>query len=198
MKNRAFKIIRLLLIFVIFSVGLYLYLLSDFNTLYQNENFISLKKSIENSKKEDLKDFVAIYNKTHTIISYRKSLLSGYSYKVGMSPFRDAVNSRLYRYDSQIEANFKNILYALKLEEDFTADECLTYLFLNCDYLYGNKGVKDASNFFFKKSIKNLTLKEKITLVIMRDNPSLYNPFRERAILKRRIIKYEKILLNKS
>ncbi|WP_136666807.1 transglycosylase domain-containing protein [Flavobacterium sp. H122] len=194
MKNRAFKIICSLLIFGIFSVGLYLYLLSDFNNLYQDENFILLKKSIKNSKKEDLKDFVEIYNKTHTIISYKKSLLSGYNYKVGMSPFHDAVNSRLYRYDSQIEANFKNILYALKLEEDFTADECLTYLFLNCDYLYGNKGIKDASIFFFKKSIKNLTLKEKITLVIMLDNPSLYNPFRERDILKRRIKEYEKML----
>lgn len=198
MKKIAIKTIRVVLVLGIISVCFYQYLLSDFNTLYQNEKFLLLKKSIESSKTEDLKEFVEIYNKTHKIISYKKSLLSGYNYKLGRSPFRDVVNFRLYEYGSQIEANIKNTLYALKLEEDFTSDECLTYLFLNYDYLYGNKGIKDASKFFFKKGIENLNPKEKITLVLMLDNPSLYNPFRERDILKRRIMEYEKILQRKN
>lgn len=197
MKKIAIKTIRLVLVLGIISVCFYQYLLSDFNTLYQNEKFILLKKSIENSKTEDLKEFVEIYNKTHNIISYKRSLLSGFDYKTGRSPFRDVVAFRLYEYSSPIKSSSKNILFALKLERDFTSDECLTYLFLNYDYLYGNKGIKDASKYFFKKDITNLNQKEKITLVLMLDNPSLYNPLRERDILKRRIKEYEKILQSK-
>lgn len=197
MKKIAIKTIRVVFVLGIISVCIYQYLLSDFNTLYQNEKFILLKKSIESSKTEDLKEFVEIYNKTHNIISYKRSLLSGFDYKIGRSPFRDVVAFRLYEYSSPIKSSSKNILFALKLERDFTSDECLTYLFLNYDYLYGNKGIKDASKYFFKKEIDNLNPKEKITLVLMLDNPSLYNPLRERDILKRRIKEYEKILQSK-
>ena len=85
-------------------------------------------------------------------------------------------------------------MFSKKLEQDFTQEECLKFLFLKNDYLNGNVGIKEGAKFFFKKTLKELNIEEKITLILMLENPSLYNPIKERKILKKKIIEYEKIL----
>ncbi|UXE60646.1 MAG: PBP1A family penicillin-binding protein [Woronichinia naegeliana WA131] len=73
----------------------------------------------------------------------------------------------------------REMVVALKLEAVYSKDDILK-AYLNRVYLgAGNYGFEDASQFYFDKSAKNLTISEAATLVAMLPAPNLYNPVQD-------------------
>ncbi|MET9613152.1 transglycosylase domain-containing protein [Kitasatospora indigofera] len=92
----------------------------------------------------------------------------------------------------------QELKYAIKLEEDLTKDQILTN-YLNITY-YGNGayGVEAASQRYFGKSNKDLTVPEAATLAGLVQNPSQYDPkLHPQAAQKRRDVVLDKLLENK-
>ncbi|MBD0690744.1 transglycosylase domain-containing protein [Streptomyces sp. CBMA123] len=87
---------------------------------------------------------------------------------------------------------------AIKLEEDLTKDQILTN-YLNITF-YGHQayGVEAASQRYFSKSNKDLTVAEAATLAGLVQNPSQYDPVRyPDNTIKRRNVVIDKMLENK-
>lgn len=79
---------------------------------------------------------------------------------------------------------------AVKLERYYTKEEIIA-LYLNYfDFLHNAVGIKTASNTYFNKEPKDLTVTEAATLIGLCKNPSLFNPVRypERCRERRNVV----------
>ena len=79
---------------------------------------------------------------------------------------------------------------AVKLERNYTKDEILTMYLNYFDFLHNAVGIKTASNTYFSKDPKDLTVNEAATLIGLCKNPSYYNPVRnpERSRERRNVV----------
>ena len=79
---------------------------------------------------------------------------------------------------------------AVKLERNYTKDEIITMYLNYFDFLHNAVGIKTASNTYFSKEPKNLTVNEAATLIGLCKNPSYYNPVRnpERSRERRNVV----------
>ncbi|WP_125722788.1 transglycosylase domain-containing protein [Flavobacterium ustbae] len=175
------KSIRIFLGVIILLVLLILYLLSDFNPLYQNEDFRFITKEVKNSQKENLNHIVEIHNKIYERIEENDC------------PCQFVSNNIPTNSHSSL---FKKALYHFKIKKDFTHEECLKFLLLHYDFGYDNKGIENASKFYFKKNINQLNKTELLSLIAMLKNSVLYNPIRNKEKLRNRVLVFEKILEN--
>ena len=75
---------------------------------------------------------------------------------------------------------------AVQLERYYTKEEILTMYLNKYDFGYNAVGIKSASNVYFGKSPKDLTIEEAAMLVGMCKNSSLYNPRRRPELTKQR------------
>jgi penicillin-binding protein 1A len=85
------------------------------------------------------------------------------------------------------ERKIKEVILAFQIEKNFTKEEIFT---LYCNQVYfghGNYGVEAASEFFFQKSAKDLTLPEAALLAGLPQNPTRLSPLEspERALARR-------------
>jgi penicillin-binding protein 1A len=85
------------------------------------------------------------------------------------------------------ERKIKEIILAFQIEKNFTKEEIFT---LYCNQIYfghGNYGVEAASQSFFNKSIKDLTLSEAALLAGLPQNPTRLSPleFGDKAVARR-------------
>ena len=79
---------------------------------------------------------------------------------------------------------------AVKLERNYTKDEIITMYLNYFDFLHNAVGIKTASNTYFNKEPKDLTVNEAATLIGLCKNPSYYNPVRnpERSRERRNVV----------
>jgi len=79
---------------------------------------------------------------------------------------------------------------AVQLERYYTKEEILTMYLNKFDFLNNAVGIKTASNTYFSKEPKDLSVLEAATLVGMCKNPSYFNPrrFNERARGRRNVV----------
>ena len=79
---------------------------------------------------------------------------------------------------------------AVKLERNYTKDEILTMYLNYFDFLHNAVGIKTASNTYFSKEPKDLTVNEAATLVGLCKNPSYFNPVRypQRSLERRNVV----------
>jgi hypothetical protein len=166
------------LIFVLLFV-VYTFLLSDFNPMFKNERFVYLTSALKETEKEDLKSFVEIYNKIHKTVKERQCMCELATSHIG--PNRHGFS-------------LTKMIYTLKIEKEFTKNHCLKFGLLNYDFGYKNIGIKNASKFYFSKTIDALNEDEKITLVAMFENSSLYNPIRNKQFVINKVRLYKRIL----
>ncbi len=69
------------------------------------------------------------------------------------------------------------LLYAYQVEKMFTKEEILEF-YLNAIYFHnGVYGIETASQYYFAKSAKDLSIAEVAFLCAIPNNPTLYNPF---------------------
>ena len=66
-----------------------------------------------------------------------------------------------------------------EIEKNTSQKQCLNWITQNFDFLYGAKGIENASEFYFEKNLSNLNEKEMDILVKMLDNPLKYNPLKK-------------------
>lgn len=79
---------------------------------------------------------------------------------------------------------------AVKLERFYTKEEIITMYLNYFDFLHNAVGIKTASDVYFKKNPKDLTLTEAATLIGLCKNPSYFNPVRypERCTERRNVV----------
>ena len=79
---------------------------------------------------------------------------------------------------------------AVNLERNYTKDEIITMYLNYFDFLHNAVGIKTASNVYFSKEPKDLSVTEAATLIGLCKNPSYYNPVRspERGKERRNVV----------
>lgn len=173
------KILKLVLLTLLaFYIG-YVFLLSNYNPMFKNDYFTNLTQTLEEVQKEDLSSFTKLYNKIHE--SDQKRICPCDRVTKNVDPFRHQIS-------------LVNKIYSLKIKKDFTHDDCLKYYLLYGEFLQGNIGIKNASNYYFRKTVEELNEKEKITLLVMLENPNLYNPKRRKKLIDRKVQDYQNLL----
>lgn len=82
------------------------------------------------------------------------------------------------------------------LYDEYNGKICLDMLMNRFDFVNGQIGVENAALFYFNKSIDKLNTLEIATLVVMTENPVLYNPIRRPELVeeeaKKLMEKYKK------
>ena len=59
-------------------------------------------------------------------------------------------------------------------------------------------GVFKALKYYFNKELNKLSQREKLTLIVMYENPSLYNPIRRPEKVKLKVDLFERMIKNKT
>ncbi len=82
---------------------------------------------------------------------------------------------------------------AVKLERNYTKDEIIAMYLNYFDFLHNAVGIKTASNTYFSKEPKDLTVTESAMLIGLCKNPSYFNPVRhpERALERRNVVLHQ-------
>lgn len=70
----------------------------------------------------------------------------------------------------------KEWIIAVRLERQYTKNEIIAYYLNTVDFVSNAYGIRSASNVYFNKEPKNLTVEESAVLVGMLQAPSRYNP----------------------
>lgn len=101
----------------------------------------------------------------------------------------DLSGNKLKRLFTLVKVKFKEWITAAKLEKAYTKEEIIAMYLNKFSFNYGAYGIKAASEIYFNKSQKNLSIEEAATLVGMLNNPSLFNPIRRPdTVVHRRMI----------
>ena len=82
---------------------------------------------------------------------------------------------------------------AVKLERNYTKDEIIAMYLNYFDFLHNAVGIKTASNTYFSKDPKDLTVTESAVLVGLCKNPSYFNPVRhpDRCLERRNVVLHQ-------
>ena len=81
-------------------------------------------------------------------------------------------SNKLYRVIQKV----KEWIIAVRLERQYTKNEIIAYYLNTVDFVSNAYGIRSASNIYFNKEPKNLTVEEAAVLVGMLQAPSRYNP----------------------
>jgi hypothetical protein len=92
----------------------------------------------------------------------------------------------LYLGNSRITGSV--YVLAWKLEKELSQRQCLNYLVSNFDFLYQNIGIEKASHFYFSNNLADLNSDQMKILVLMLENPLVYNPKRNARISERVLV----------
>ncbi|MFH0710557.1 MAG: PBP1A family penicillin-binding protein [Pseudomonadota bacterium] len=86
------------------------------------------------------------------------------------------VKNALLTRDKNFTRKFKEVLYAIRIEQELSKEQIMER-YLNEIYLgHGYYGIKTASDGYFHKQLKELTLKEMAMLVALPKGPNFYAP----------------------
>jgi penicillin-binding protein 1A len=86
------------------------------------------------------------------------------------------VKNALLTRDKKFSRKFKEVLYAIRIEQELTKEQILERYFNEIYLGHGYYGIKTASDGYFRKSLKELTLKEMAMLVGLPKAPNFYAP----------------------
>jgi len=177
------KFIKVILLIIAFLFVGYQFMLSDYNPMFDDEDFVYLRNAIKESKKEDLQSITTLYTKISKSIKQRSCICEQATSFIGP-----------YRHGRSLTKE----IYLLKIEKEFSQTDCLKFVLLNNDYNNKIIGINDAAAFYFNKNVEELSADEQITIVIMLENSSLYNPLRNQVGIKRKLDIYKNILSNEN
>lgn len=92
----------------------------------------------------------------------------------------------------------KEWVVAVSLEKRYTKEEIIALYFNKFDFLYNANGIEMASEIYFNKHAKELTLPESALFVAMLENPVKNNPLRniETATKRRNVVLKQMLELN--
>lgn len=161
-----------------------------------NENFVEGYELSEDTKNA----FISIEDKdfyTHHGVNYKRMVkaminnIKAGKFKEGASTITQQLikNSHLTSAKT-FERKITEIALSQKLEKQYSKDEILSQ-YLNIIY-FGNNcyGIEDASQFYFSKPAKELSISESAMLAGLIKSPSKYSPIKnpENALTRRNIV----------
>ena len=88
------------------------------------------------------------------------------------------VKNTLLNREKKFSRKFKEVLYAIRIEQELSKEEILERYFNEIYLGHGYYGIKTASDGYFRKPLKELTLKEIAMLVGLPKAPNFYSPTR--------------------
>lgn len=91
-------------------------------------------------------------------------------------------------FDKTLERKLNEMWLTLKLEVGYSKDEILEGYLNTINYGHGMYGIENASNFYFDKDAKDLSLAEAAMLVGIPKSPSYYSPLVNYELAKKRQI----------
>jgi len=86
------------------------------------------------------------------------------------------VKNALLTRDKNFTRKFKEVLYAIRIEQELTKEQILERYFNEIYLGHGYYGIKTAADGYFHKTLKELTLKEMAMLVGLPKGPNFYAP----------------------
>lgn len=89
-------------------------------------------------------------------------------------------------FDKTWKRKFKEALYTMRLEANYSKDQILEGYLNTINYGHGVYGIENASKFYFNKSAKDLDLAEATMLVGIPKSPSNYSPLINYELAKKR------------
>ena len=114
-----------------------------------------------------------------------------FSRKEGASTLTQQVSRMLYlKTEKTWTRKFRELIYTLQIERYYTKEQIMT-LYCNLINLGGGAyGIEAASNYYFSKSIKDLSLEEYAMLAAIPKSPTNYNPARnpKTALTRRNLV----------
>ncbi len=105
--------------------------------------------------------------------------LSAGKLKEGASTItQQLVKNTLLTREKKFSRKFKEVLYAIRIEQQLSKEQILERYFNEIYLGHGYYGIKTASDGYFRKPLKNLSLKEMAMLVGLPKAPNFYSPTR--------------------
>lgn len=170
------------------------------NIISESNNFNMPYVSIEDIPNHTKQAFISIEDKkfyTHKGLNLKRMLkalytnLTSMSFKEGASTIsQQLIKNTQLSNQKTLERKIKEIALTKKLEKSFNKDEILEF-YLNIIY-FGNNcyGLESASNYYFSKSTKELTLAESALLAGLIKSPNRYSPIthKEDATKRRNLV----------
>ena len=168
--------------------------------LDDENNFNSKYVEIENLSEDTVNAFLSIEDKDfykHNGINKKRILkaiynnLKSFSLKEGASTIsQQLIKNTHLSNEKTFERKIKEVVLTKKLEKNFDKDEILEF-YLNIIY-FGNNcyGIESASNFYFNKDAKDLTLNESALLAGLIKSPNKYSPIshQDNALKRRNLV----------
>ena len=217
--KKSWKIIKLFIfIFVLFVSGCFIYIKFSPKIIINSANNISLydrNKKIffrgsESKKWVELKDInkTLINSTIYTEDKYfykhfgfdflriGKALiinLKNHSMKQGASTITQQYAKNLFlNFDKTWKRKWDEAWYTLRIEANYSKKEILEGYLNTINYGHGKYGVENASQFYFGKSAKDLSLSEATLLTAIPKSPTNYSPINHYDSVKKR----QKVILN--
>ncbi|MDD3769051.1 MAG: penicillin-binding protein 1A [Sulfuricurvum sp.] len=88
------------------------------------------------------------------------------------------VKNTLLTREKKFSRKFKEVLYSIRIEQQLTKEQILERYFNEIYLGHGYYGIKTAADGYFRKPLKELTLKESAMLVGLPKAPNFYSPTR--------------------
>ena len=95
----------------------------------------------------------------------------------GSTITQQLVKNSLLTSEKKITRKIKELFLALKIEKSFSKEEILTFYLNEIPYGGSNYGIEAASQSFFGKNTKDLTLAESAYLAALPQAPTFYSPY---------------------
>ncbi len=86
------------------------------------------------------------------------------------------VKNTLLNREKKFSRKFKEVLYAIRIEQELSKEQILERYFNEIYLGHGYYGIKTAADGYFRKPLKDLTLKEMAMLVGLPKAPNFYSP----------------------
>lgn len=103
--------------------------------------------------------------------------LSAGKLKEGASTItQQLVKNTLLTREKKFSRKFKEVLYSIRIEQELTKEQILERYFNEIYLGHGYYGIKTASDGYFRKPLKELSLKEMAMLVGLPKAPNFYSP----------------------
>jgi penicillin-binding protein 1A len=110
------------------------------------------------------------------------------NYQGGASSITQQVagNKYLDRTEITLRRKLVELWYALQLEKRYTKNEILEFYLNEMPFGGGTNGVEAASKYYFKKSVRDITLAESVLLAITLSSHTKYSPLRSPELARER------------
>lgn len=146
-----------------------------FEAIPDNVKYAIIAIEDERFLEHDGVDYKAIARAGYELYKNKGKITQG-----GSTITQQLVKNSLLTQDKTYTRKLEEVFIALELEKTTPKSEILEYYLNNIYFGHGAYGIESASNYYFSKSSKDLTLEQTAFLLAIPNNPSLYDPIKNK------------------